>query len=117
MPSYCSCVAPACRSATNFTIDVRSRWDGNRKRGEALSQRGLTAGWVTEVLCCRRCSSATGLLKGLCRRPVLSTVLQELERSIQSVCQRRGLSCRLHLKNEAAAVEADPGVVQVRMGR
>lgn len=32
---------------------------------------------------------------------------------MQSVCKRRGLQCRLHLKNEAAAVEADPGVVQV----
>ena len=33
---------------------------------------------------------------------------------MQSVCERRGLRCRLNVKNEAAAVESDPEVVQVR---
>lgn len=38
-------------------------------------------------------------------------VIGDIERALQAVCARRQLSCRLHLKNEAAAVEADPGVV------
>lgn len=31
-----------------------------------------------------------------------------------SVCSRRGLQCRLHVKNEASAVQSSPAVVEVR---
>jgi hypothetical protein len=41
-------------------------------------------------------------------------VIREVEETMQSVCERRGLRCRLNVKNEAAAVESDPEVVQVR---
>ena len=39
-------------------------------------------------------------------------VVGDIERVLQSVCARRKLACRLRLKNEAAAVEASPQVVQ-----
>ena len=33
---------------------------------------------------------------------------------MKTVCERRGMSCRLILKNTADAVHSDEGVVQVR---
>lgn len=41
--AFCSHLALACGSATNFTADVRSRWDDNRKRGEGGSASRLAA--------------------------------------------------------------------------
>ncbi|KAL4419269.1 hypothetical protein ABPG77_004827 [Micractinium sp. CCAP 211/92] len=55
----------------NFTLDIRSRWDANRKQ-----------------------------------------IIAQLEQSMQALCARRGLSCRLHVKNEAAAVQSDEEVVE-----
>lgn len=59
----------------NFTLDIRSRWDANRKQ-----------------------------------------VIAQLEQSMQALCTRRGLTCRLHVKNEAAAVQSDEEVVEHLMG-
>ncbi|EFN53618.1 hypothetical protein CHLNCDRAFT_53494 [Chlorella variabilis] len=55
----------------NFTLDIRSRWDKNRKQ-----------------------------------------VIQQLKTTMEAVCARRKLQCRLYVKNEAAAVEANPELVE-----
>lgn len=122
--------APLPCSTTNFTVDVRSRWDGTRKWGapaaphttlvaaaprSQLLQRRRAAALCASVCMTQRC--ITWLCSPSCPgvptpRPLLA-VVQELERSMQAVCARRRLRCRLHPKNTAAAVEADPGVVQV----
>ncbi|KAL4857117.1 Allantoate deiminase 2 [Chlorella vulgaris] len=57
--------------AANFTLDIRSRWDHNRKQ-----------------------------------------VIQQLRSAMEAVCARRELQCRLYVKNEAAAVESSPELVE-----
>ncbi|PSC67377.1 Allantoate deiminase [Micractinium conductrix] len=58
----------------NFTLDIRSQWDANRKQ-----------------------------------------VITSVEERMKTVCERRGMSCRLILKNTADAVHSDEGVVQSLM--
>lgn len=44
--------------------------------------------------------------------PSLPAVIHDMQRVLQSVCARRGLSCRLQLKNEAAAVQSSSEIVR-----
>ncbi len=54
-----------------------------------------------------RCNQVSALPGG-------PAVIAQLEQSMKALCARRGLSCRLHVKNEAAAVQSDEEVVEVR---